>query len=138
MTTFALISGHSLLHRHRSRIKQSFDVEMEGLDPRVLDSECSESRRLFYTGFETGLQIGQKRLDFSLDFLITTMFSLKSELLKAYPNMTYVPFCLEISVLFIKAPTQHGVASRNMMLRDCLRGSLGCLLPVFCPIFLPF
>ena len=107
MTTFALISGHSLLHRHRSRIKRSFDVEMEGLDLRVPDSECSESGRLFYTSFETGLQIEQKRLDFSLGFLITTMFSLKSDLLKAYPNMTYVPLCLEINVLFIEAPTQH-------------------------------
>jgi hypothetical protein len=65
----------------------SFDIAMKGLNPRVLDTECSESGRLFNNGLETGLELGQKRLNVSLGFSIMTSFSHKSELLRAYTSM---------------------------------------------------
>ena len=56
---------------------------VEGLNPKVPDLKRSKSGRLFYTDFEAELGLGQKQLDFSLSFSITTLLSLKLELLRA-------------------------------------------------------
>ena len=56
---------------------------VEGLNPKVPNSERSESGRLFYTDFKIELGLRQKRLDFSPSFSITTLLSLKLELLRA-------------------------------------------------------
>jgi hypothetical protein len=100
-----------------SKIGRSFGVATKGLIPRVPNSECLESGRLFYNGLETELGLRQKRLDFVFRFLdYDNVFSqteathnLHQHDLNQY-QILFAPLCLEFSVLIIEGFTQHGVA----------------------------
>jgi hypothetical protein len=52
----ALQCGKRKVDFESSRIGQSSGVEVEGLNPWVSNSECSEFGRLFNSGFETGFK----------------------------------------------------------------------------------
>ena len=127
-----------------SRIKQHSSLGTESLNPRVPDSVCSESGRIFFIGLEPDLEWGRKWLDFYVRFGITTAFLSNFKPLKCldWQNLTIslILFAFEPRNLSSIYRGAHTASFCSMQLHAAWALSC-CLHPGFCSIstsFLPF